>query len=510
MSIRQVQQIAGMKLLLTLVLFSVLALSAGRPRSDSPLNGDQISSERPPTLQEFDAVGRTQLNSDVSSFRYRKQEVTNGPCPAACHCYANVIVHCTNANLSVFPADLLPRPGEDPESHANVFPLPMQQLYLSFNAMEEIPSDALVRSGRYLENLVLSNNRIRRIQPRAFRGMFRLKTLDLSKNNIRSIVHAETNASRQAERRRSVFETLSRHLVALRLSHNEITKIPNRAFLHFRNLEVLALDHNRITWFGSRAFEGLSHLKSLHLSSNPLSPATVLMFSAILEWFSSGEDLVLSLGVSFEDECPTGPLADETISWRRKKRSLANRVGSDTHTSKTQPYEESVKVLDLSALGLASIPEILPATLKVLLLNDNKISAIQSSFLRRCKSLEVLTLARNRLPYLSAGSFRFNHQLLLLDLSSNLLNDLSPDTFCGLYQLETLRLHKNRQLTHLPKKVRHFLAFRYSLFTCGMLRKDPGPALAGAGPNARPRRGAPLSSGFITSSCSVSSAIRPW
>jgi len=31
----------------------------------------------------------------------------------------------------------------------------------------------------------------------------------------------------------------------------------------------------------------------------------------------------------------------------------------------------------------------------------------------------------------------------------------------------------------------------------------PGPALADAGPNARPRRGAPLSSDFMTSSCSV-------
>jgi len=30
-----------------------------------------------------------------------------------------------------------------------------------------------------------------------------------------------------------------------------------------------------------------------------------------------------------------------------------------------------------------------------------------------------------------------------------------------------------------------------------------GPALADAGPNARPKRGAPLSSDFMTSSCTV-------
>jgi len=33
----------------------------------------------------------------------------------------------------------------------------------------------------------------------------------------------------------------------------------------------------------------------------------------------------------------------------------------------------------------------------------------------------------------------------------------------------------------------------------------PGTALADAGPNARPGRGAPLSSNFMTSSCSVNS-----
>jgi len=38
----------------------------------------------------------------------------------------------------------------------------------------------------------------------------------------------------------------------------------------------------------------------------------------------------------------------------------------------------------------------------------------------------------------------------------------------------------------------------------------PGPALAGAAPNARPRHGAPLSNSFMTSSCSVNRAIRPW
>ena len=41
------------------------------------------------------------------------------------------------------------------------------------------------------------------------------------------------------------------------------------------------------------------------------------------------------------------------------------------------------------------------------------------------------------------------------------------------------------------------------IFPIYRLALSAGPALANAGPNARPKRGAPLSSDFSTSSCSV-------
>jgi len=56
------------------------------------------------------------------------------------------------------------------------------------------------------------------------------------------------------------------------------------------------------------------------------------------------------------------------------------------------------------------------------------------------------------------------------------------------------------------KCMRHFV--NYNVYFLVLLY--PGPALAGAGPNARPRRGTPLSRSFMTSSCSVSRAMRPW
>jgi len=44
---------------------------------------------------------------------------------------------------------------------------------------------------------------------------------------------------------------------------------------------------------------------------------------------------------------------------------------------------------------------------------------------------------------------------------------------------------------------------RFQLISTQTWRQQSGPALAGARPNARPRRGALLSSGFMTSLCSV-------
>ena len=51
--------------------------------------------------------------------------------------------------------------------------------------------------------------------------------------------------------------------------------------------------------------------------------------------------------------------------------------------------------------------------------------------------------------------------------------------------------------------------FSSKLMTNVHAYEQPGPALAGAGPNARPRRGAPLNRGVMTSSCSVNRA-RPF
>jgi len=95
-------------------------------------------------------------------------------------------------------------------------------------------------------------------------------------------------------------------------------------------------------------------------------------------------------------------------------------------------------------------------------------------------------------------------------LSNPVASDHTRVSVCNAFE-ETLlyRLDLSINIELLLSQLQRMFAL-YSLVPV-KTQRQPGPALAdaepmqdlGAGPNARPRRGAPLSSDFMTSSCSV-------
>uniref|UniRef100_H2XQY6 LRRNT domain-containing protein n=1 Tax=Ciona intestinalis TaxID=7719 RepID=H2XQY6_CIOIN len=116
--------------------------------------------------------------------------------------------------------------------------------------------------------------------------------------------------------------------------------------------------------------------------------------------------------------------------------------------------EESLKTLDLGQLGLSETPGTLPGSLVTLWLDGNRIERISKEAFSRTKQLNILHLARNGLYEIEQMAFRDLNKLSIFDLSNNRLANLSSDVFYGLGMLVRLRLHKNRQLTELPEKVR--------------------------------------------------------
>ena len=74
---------------------------------------------------------------------------------------------------------------------------------------------------------------------------------------------------------------------------------------------------------------------------------------------------------------------------------------------------------------------------------------------------------------------------------------------------QVIRLMSQISRRHFPRKGYHKERLSLSVVTEREARRRPwpGPALASARPNARPGRGAHLSSGVMTSSCSVNRAM---
>ncbi|XP_076851680.1 leucine-rich repeat-containing protein 3B [Brachyhypopomus gauderio] len=112
-------------------------------------------------------------------------------CPERCYCSEDadvgMVVRCSSASLLSVPRDL---------------PNRTRRLYLDFNLLVSVPSDAFLGLP-LLAELNLSNNRLVHLEPGAFRGLAEsLSVLDLSCNQLETLesealvgVRAQTNLS---------------------------------------------------------------------------------------------------------------------------------------------------------------------------------------------------------------------------------------------------------------------------------------------------------------------------
>lgn len=107
-----------------------------------------------------------------------------------------------------------------------------------------------------LRVLDLSNRKLNKIDPYAFKVLTKLEILDLSNNEIEKI------QSRS-------FEYLS-NLKRLKMSNNKLKIIDENSFQGLNELEILCLGNNEIKKLFQGSFFGLSKLKILKLNNNRL------------------------------------------------------------------------------------------------------------------------------------------------------------------------------------------------------------------------------------------------
>jgi len=317
-----------------------------------------------------------------------------------------------------------------------------------------------------LTHLDLSNNYIRSIPQDELCQLSALRHLNMSKNELRSlddlglVSNGNSNAVRQVN-------CLS-GLTMLDVSGNEITSLKsahlngqfpemkelrlNKNFIRFVeddsasstaaskskcSLNFLDLSDNQISSLPSGIFRPCESMTELHLANNSLSTLEESLFDGL----GSLEILDLSGNLLVSSQLRPRLMRDLV--------SLVELVLSRNQFDKVvdifSTMSASLKVLKLDHNSLTALPSKMFSsltTLKELDLSHNNIAKIEATAFHGLTGLTHLLLGQNKLNNLVNEVFNSCAQLLVLDLSKNRLSS-TPSAIAALQQLQTLDLSEN-------------------------------------------------------------------
>ncbi|XP_068115590.1 toll-like receptor 5 [Hyperolius riggenbachi] len=300
----------------------------------------------------------------------------------------------------------------------------------------------------------------------------------------------------------------SSNVYILDISHSYISQLAPHIFNAFYKLVSLDLSSSKINIIRQAAFSGLTQLVSLNISGNLIGDITSKSFESL--WSSPLKALDLSsnnIG-AIQSGAMDGFLLLETLNLRDNSLNLIppvklpaltlvllkqNRI-SDVYGLTS--FCPNCSLLDLSSNRLTDLKalwDILQLShLKVLLLNDNKISKcflgtastpISTTELRyldlsdndlgqiwksgQCSNiftnlarLETLSLSKNHIYSLPTELFQDLPKLQSLDLSENRLRLIHAELFTDLKALKTLNIGSNNLVTLSPSSFRHLTSLQ--------------------------------------------------
>ncbi|XP_037328231.2 toll-like receptor 3 [Pungitius pungitius] len=293
-----------------------------------------------------------------------------------------------------------------------------------------------------LEILILHGTAVHEITEHTFAGLTSLRELDLSRMSCTSL-RIITN--------KTWVPLAGSPLTKLNLTWTAIAKIEPRGFSGLRNLTTLVLDFNFIsqTLTGTE-FEGLDQVEEIRMSVNH---QTVNLNSQSFVNVPNLRILTLAKSLTAEavnmDPSPFSPLAKLTV-------------------------------LDLSNNNIANIRlNMLEGlvNLKVLKLQHNNLARVWKSgnlggpvlFLKSTPNLTTLQMDSNGLDEIPAEALSGLGNLREISLASNLLNYLKDSVFDHLSSLRVLNLQKNLLTAVRPQ------VFRAPLRNLSLLLMDRNP-----------------------------------
>ncbi|KAJ8245304.1 hypothetical protein GJAV_G00269360 [Gymnothorax javanicus] len=209
-----------------------------------------------------------------------------GPvCPFRCQCHVRV-TQCSDLGLKAGLHALILVNNLITTIHPKAFmPLgKLQRLYLSKNLLKDMPANM----PKSLQELRIHENQISKIKKASFEGLVNVIVMELGSNPLKSsgiddgafsdlkrvsyIRIADTNLTQIPKRRQpSVLQSLPGSLSELHLDSNKITKVQADRLKGLKILAKLGLSDNEISVVENGTMLNMPHLRELHLDNNALT-----------------------------------------------------------------------------------------------------------------------------------------------------------------------------------------------------------------------------------------------
>uniref|UniRef100_A0A663MZU1 Slit guidance ligand 3 n=1 Tax=Athene cunicularia TaxID=194338 RepID=A0A663MZU1_ATHCN len=228
----------------------------------------------------------------------------------------------------------------------------------------------------------------------------------------------------------------------LQLDNNQISCIEDGAFRALRDLEILTLNNNNITRIPVTSFNHMPKIRTLRLHSN------FLHCDCHLAWLSDWLRQRRTIGQFTFCLAPVN-LRGFLVAEVQKKDFVCSGNDSEplscSASSITCPSACtcSNNVVDCRGRGLTEIPANLPEDIWEIVLYGNKITEIPQGLFDDLVSLQLLLLNANKINCLRVNTFQGLHNLKLLSLYDNKLQTISKGLFAPLRSIQTLHLAQN-------------------------------------------------------------------
>jgi Leucine-rich repeat (LRR) protein len=318
------------------------------------------------------------------------------------------------------------------------------------NHLKEIKSEVFGNvTFRFLKILALATNELKSFKPMTFEKLVNLNTFILNFNKITDlepnmfinmnsleILYLNNLVLTDLDRESAVFRGLTK-LKTLDLSNNSIVKVRDMVFNELTSLEILNLKSNLIDKLTKNTFDGLRKLKQLFLSINALNELTRNTFRSL----ESVEDLYIEDNSIDEIEADTFYGISKSLKNLIIPRNRLQFVKNFHFAALTELRSLNLASNQISSIQQGSFSNL--RKLETLKLDMNSIFHLDPVLFMNLDKLRKLDLSYNLINKLEKEMFKYLNQLEELDLNDNIITVLKPHLFAYLSKLKVLRLARN-------------------------------------------------------------------